>query len=89
MYLPHRYAHKVQNVPAISQVCVCVKKKSISNNLQETFDREDDEEDVLQTFLKKKHDKVLFYSLSYPSRSIYMFISQMFGPIRHKNAKAE
>lgn len=38
-----------------------MKKKSICNNLQEAFYREDDEEDILQTFLKNKkktkHDK--------------------------------
>lgn len=61
--LPHRHTDKVQNVPAVPQVCVCMEKKSIGNNLQEAFHREDDEEDILQTFLKKqnknktKHEK--------------------------------
>lgn len=49
--LPNGYTNKVQNVPAVSQVCICMKEKSIGNDLQETLYGEDDEEDVLQAFL--------------------------------------
>lgn len=33
-----------------------MEQKSICNNLQETFYREDDEEDILQTFLESKEN---------------------------------
>lgn len=47
-----------------------MKEKSIRNDLQETFHGEDDEEDVLQTFLKKKK--------KHPQRNSFCFKGVVF-----------
>lgn len=57
--LPNNDHHKIQNIPAVSQVCILMKKKSTGDDLRCSLDAVNYDEVLLRFFLKKINENVL------------------------------
>lgn len=63
MHSPHNDNDEVQQIPAVPQVGIGVEEQAVGYYLQERFHRENDEEQILHTLLRKHTKKVLFTCL--------------------------
>ncbi len=51
VHLPYNDDDKIQHIPAVSHIGVLVHHKSVSYDLEEGFNRENDQEGILYRFL--------------------------------------
>lgn len=59
MYSPHNYDDEVQQIPAVPQVGVGVEEQAVGYYLQECLHRENDEEQILHTLLRRHTKKTV------------------------------